>query len=523
MLRVLILLLLVCLPAGLHAQAPGAAFAFVLWGEGADGNPVAMARAIVERATSCPVLQRASGAWQGMTPRERPPGGHFEQILVCETLYPLGEAAAVLVDGRRLELPKVSASTPRRVLLMGDSGCRGDVEHKPQSCSGDGFTKVWPFGAIADNEERLAADLIIHAGDYNYRNTRLTMELSARVTGYGQRISVKAYDVGDLDNEDEAEFPIGPGYWSQNMQGSLNPDDWAPWREDFFRPAARLMKTAPWLFVRGNHELCSRAGPGWFYLLDSGSALLGGDRGQESCPPQTPAGWRPGAWPKPPALPFEGEPFPIRVTAPERLKFGDIDIISFDSSNAGDSRIYNLEAHVEKYRRVAELLSERRPTWLATHRPIWGVVSKTKGAAAGSEPYGFVNVTQQAALARVFPDGRLPSNVTAVLAGHIHRFQAIGFGDRRPPQLVVGTAGVELANVEPKPLTPDDRKPILVPRLDGVDAWVVGLMDFGAMVLEPGKAGAWTGAMVSETGRILATCDSAWPRQGRDQSVCRLQ
>ena len=151
------------------------------------------------------------------------------------------------------------------------------------------------------------------------------------------------------------------------------------------------------------------------------------------------------------------------------------------------------------------------------------MVSKTKGAAAGNEPYGFVNVTQQAALARVFPDGRLPSNLTAVLAGHIHRFQAIGFGERRPPQLIVGTAGVELASVEPRPLTPEDKKPILVPRLDGIDAWVVGLMDFGAMVLEPGKAGAWIGAMVSETGRIIATCDSTWSRQGRDQSVCRLR
>ena len=52
-----------------------------------------------------------------------------------------------------------------------------------------------------------------------------------------------------------------------------------------------------------------------------------------------------------------------------------------------------------------------------------------------------------------------------------------------------------------------------MPKLDGVDAEVVGLTDLGAMVLEPGKAGAWTGAMVSETGRVLATCDSSWPRQ----------
>jgi hypothetical protein len=105
----------------------------------------------------------------------------------------------------------------------------------------------------------------------------------------------------------------------------------------------------------------------------------------------------------------------------------------------------------------------------------------------------------------------------------MHRFQAIGFGDRRPPQLIVGTAGIILSHVQPVPPSPDDKQPILVPKLDGIDAEVVGLMDHGAMILEPGKAGAWTGSMVSETGKLLATCDSSWPRQSRSQSVCRLQ
>ena len=172
----LLILAILCLATTARAQS--AAFAFVLWGEGADGQPVAMARAIVERATTCPVLQRATGAWQGMTPRQRPPGGHFRDVLVCETLYPMGEAAAVLVGGRQLDLPSVSVATPRRVLVMGDSGCRGDLPHKPQPCTGDGFTKVWPFGVIAEDEKRLSADLIIHVGDYNYRNTPRDMVLS---------------------------------------------------------------------------------------------------------------------------------------------------------------------------------------------------------------------------------------------------------------------------------------------------------------------------------------------------------
>jgi hypothetical protein len=518
---VLLVLAILCGTAAARAQS-AASFAFVLWGEGVDGQPVAMARAVVERATSCPVLQRASGAWQEMTPRQRPPGGHFRDVLVCETLYPFGEATAVLAAGRRLELPVVTPATPRRVLLMGDSGCRGETEHKPQPCTGDGFTRVWPFGVIAEDEKRSAADLIVHVGDYNYRNTPRSMVLPPSATGYPRPISVKVYDTGDLDDEDDVpEDPVGPAYWSQNMQGSPIPDVWSAWRDDFFVPATRLMKTAPWLFVRGNHELCSRAGPGWFYLLDPGSALLGGARNQDHCPPQTPAGWQPGAWPS--AQPFDGQPFPVRITPPMRLKLGDLDLISIDSADAGDVYLYNLDIYVEQFRRVAGILGERRPTWLITHRPFWGVVNKIHGGAAGhGEPYGFINLTEQQALKAAFPNG-LPANVTAVMAGHMHRFQAIGFGDRRPPQLIVGTAGIVLSHTHPVPPTPGDRQAIAVPKLDGIDAAVVGLMDHGAMLIEPGKDGAWTGTMVSETGRVLATCDSAWPRANRRQSVCRLQ
>ena len=497
-------------------------FAFVLWGEGAQGEPVAMARAVVERATTCPVLQRASGAWQEMTPRRRPPGIHFRDVLVCETLYPFGEATAVLVDGKRLELPVVTPATPRRVLLMGDSGCRGEALRKPQPCTGDGFTKVWPFGLIAEDEKRSDVDLIVHVGDYNYRNTPRTMTLSPRATGYDRPITVRVYDTGDLDDEDDVpEIPIGPAFWSQNMLGSPIPDNWTAWREDFFIPATRLMKAAPWLLVRGNHELCSRAGPGWFYLLDPGSALLAGARDQAHCPPQTPAGWRPGAWPN--ALPFDGQPFPVLITPPMRLKLGELDLISIDSSNAGDVYLYNLDSYVDQFRQVAGILGQRRPTWLVTHRPFWGVVKKFDGGKAGHhDPYGFINLTAQRAVAQAFPNG-LPANVAAIMSGHMHRFQAIGFGDRRPPQLIVGTAGIVLSHTHPEPPSPDDRQAIQVPKLDGVDAAVVGLSDHGAMLIEPGRDGAWTGTMVSEAGRVLATCDSAWPRQDRRRSVCLLK
>lgn len=506
-------------PSVLRAQP--AFFAFVLLAEDSNGQPVAIARAVVEGATRCPVLQHASGAWQEMTPRRRPDGRGFARVLVCETLYPLGQSGVVLVADKRLALPAVSLDTPRRVLLLGDSGCRGEVQTKPQSCAGAGFGKTWPFGTIVGDERRPAPDLIVHVGDYNYRNTPRYMTVPSRVTGYGQPLTVPLYDPGDLDDDDEPELPPPTAYWSQNIEGSPIPDTWPAWREDFFVPAERLLGVAPWIFVRGNHELCSRAGLGWFYLLDPHSPLLGPGRDQLACPAQTPRGFRLGVWPKPPALPFLGDRFPIRLSEPYRVKLGALDIIAVDSADAGDAFVYNVPAYAEQYRKVARMLDERRPTWLATHRPIWGVVKKTKGLAAAGEDFGFVNLSQQTALALAFRDG-LPSNVTAVLSGHIHRFQATTFGGRRPPQLVAGTSGMELSNVYPIPPKPDDRQPIRVPKLDGMDATVVGLMEFGAMVLEPGHNGAWTGDMISSAGKVVASCDSRWA-DGSGRSVCALK
>ena len=45
---------------------------------------------------------------------------------------------------------------------------------------------------------------------------------------------------------------------------------WNVWELDFFAPSARLLAAAPWIMVRGNHEMCKRAGEGWFRFLDHG-------------------------------------------------------------------------------------------------------------------------------------------------------------------------------------------------------------------------------------------------------------
>lgn len=495
------------------------AFAFVLLAEGADGAPVAMVRTIAEGASACPLLEPASGAPRQLTERSRPPIGGFDEVLVCEAVYPVGVPAKIEVNGKRFALPVARLDTPRRVALFGDTGCDDSHKKPVQECDSL-HTTSWPFAELARDVDIQAPDLFIHVGDYNYRGTPLSLVLPPAATGYARDLKVDVYDVGDID-EGPALRSAGPAYWSQNVPGSPQIDNWPAWRDDFFAPAHRLLTAAPWVFTRGNHELCSRAGPGWFYLLDMGSALLGPGKQQASCPPQLPPEWRSGAWPGLPAAPFAGRPFPNPTTAPARLKLGGLNLIVVDSSNAADAFAYNVDLYEAQYRSVANLLADVTPSWIVTHRPIWGVVMKEHGRPVPGEAYGFINVTQQIAVSEAFPAG-LPDHVTAIFTGHTHRFQAIGFQGRRPPHIVVGTGGVELHDVMPAPAPDAPLRPVAVPNLAGADAFVVGLKAFGMLVIEPGRGGAWSGYLMSTRRQIMATCDSAAAKQP-GQSVCALK
>jgi hypothetical protein len=122
-------------------------------------------------------------------------------------------------------LPQISTA-PKRIMVFGDTGCRIKGE-AVQACNDP---KAWPFAAIAAEAASLKPDLVIHVGDYLYR---------------------------------ESPCPTG----NAGCAGSPYGDNWASWNADFFTPAAPLLAAAPWVIVRGNHEDCARGGPGWLRLL----------------------------------------------------------------------------------------------------------------------------------------------------------------------------------------------------------------------------------------------------------------
>lgn len=146
---------------------------------------------------------------------------------VCSAPLPAG-ARTVEVEGRALAGP---AARVRRIVVFGDSGCRIkglDV----QACNDPA---AWPFAEVSRRAAARRPDLVIHVGDYYYR---------------------------------EGGCPVGDLRCARSPAG----DRWSAWAADFFDPAAPLLAAAPWLFVRGNHESCGRGGEGWFRLLDAAAA-----------------------------------------------------------------------------------------------------------------------------------------------------------------------------------------------------------------------------------------------------------
>jgi len=176
---------------------------------------------VVSTATACPALQVDAERFP-LYVRARPARPNFP-ILVCEAALP-PDAASVTLDGRQLPL---LSRAPERIVILGDTGCRMK-NTLVQACHDP---NAWPFARIARSAAAWNPDLVIHVGDYFYR---------------------------------DSPCPTGNAACAGNPWG----DTWAAAQADFFAPAEPLLQAAPWIFVRGNHEECQRTGNAWFRLLD---------------------------------------------------------------------------------------------------------------------------------------------------------------------------------------------------------------------------------------------------------------
>jgi hypothetical protein len=445
--------------------APSAIYAaYVLLAESPAGSTVAFARVIVDPSRDCPALAGAGKERIKTAPRLNP---HGFKIKVCEARYPFGRS--LTVEGGP-KLPVVT-DTPSRIAVLGDSGC------KPKDQAGCGLDDPqWPLPALARAAAANRPDLVLHVGDYNYRGT----PSGFKVTIDGKEVQRWYYDAGDGAEPSEQCGLTGP-YYSQNSKGNPDADTWEAWWLDFFQPAGDLLTAAPWVFTRGNHELCSHAGPGWFYFLDASSELREGGGRQLACPSQDGEG---------PALPH------LQLVEPQVLHLGDLDLVVLDSANACDQ----LPGLVDAYQRQLTAAAKRlrgKKAWLMSHRPIWGVADETvplygcdgKPESGPAMPYAEMNQTLQCALRGKAGDALL-ARLDQIVVGHMHRFEVLSFAapSHRPPTLVVGNSGVA---EDPSP--PNGAFAQMV---DGAPAVGFSVDQFGYLELTRDSHGAWQGAMV---------------------------
>lgn len=176
-------------------------------------------RTMVKPGSACPVA-RADGKSLPMMKRAAPlrPGADFPDT--CQARLPAA-VQKLKLRGRSLPVPKPAAS---RILVVGDTGCRVTAGES-QNCGTD-----WPFGRISKQAAKHKPDLIVHVGDYYYRENC--------------------------------------------PDGGKHCENWRNWQLDLFEPAKPLLAAAPWVFARGNHENCARANQGWFRYLDEAEAPL---------------------------------------------------------------------------------------------------------------------------------------------------------------------------------------------------------------------------------------------------------
>eukprot|EP00928_Gymnodinium_smaydae_P021912 TRINITY_DN18586_c0_g1_i2.p1 TRINITY_DN18586_c0_g1~~TRINITY_DN18586_c0_g1_i2.p1 ORF type:complete len:419 (+),score=65.70 TRINITY_DN18586_c0_g1_i2:580-1836(+) len=230
-------------------------------------------------------------------------------------------------------------------------------------------------------------------------------------------------------------------------------DNWKGWYSDFYQPSLRLLAAAPWVVLRGNHEICDRGGHGYFLFLD---------------PRPLPAHWdasyclkRTDAY----AVPFLREQFLVLDSADINTAYKDIDdpgynnrcprahvpnpISRFDDpSQKYEVIVDDIKYFRSQFEALQKLSASHAVNFLATHRPILGV---------GCNGSHFVKLDWTLQRALVPPEvnkvwkgvklqtSNLLDGVSAIFSGHMHWFEAIAFeSDELPAQFVVGNGGTEL-------------------------------------------------------------------------------
>ena len=335
---------------------------------------------------------------------------------VCEAIIPAGHTVAT-INGTDLKLP---VANPKRILVIGDTGCRlnsskggapsqsvlstdASVTAGAQQNCNDPAS--FPFKALADYEAQFKPDLILHVGDYFYRDSNCVKSGVETAAGCTNPASA-------------AYMPWG--------------DTFDSWNADVFIPGKNLLAAAPWVMVRGNHESCGRGARGWFAMMDprpyfepwvkcrknAGNAAVGAS-----------------------ASTSRAEFAPTYV-----VPAGNAYILAHDSSFANDASVdVNMAKNFDfDLTAVLNALPANAYSIYATHKPVYGYVAPTLNDAGDfTEQYTMSGAPTGVASAFT---GGVPAKLALMLSGHVHQFEYLNFQDYThfAPQMVVGVGGDNL-------------------------------------------------------------------------------
>ena len=363
------------------------------------------------------------------------------QILTCEKSIPQNTKSA-MIGKRSLPLPPAEI---KRIVVIGDTGCRlKKSDNAYQECND---ANLYPFAQIANVAANWKPDLVIHVGDFLYRE-----------------------NICPADKLGCAGSPWGFG--------------WDAWQADFFEPSASLLKVAPWVLVRGNHESCARAGQGWWRMLDPRPLLQGrdcndaanDDIGDYSDPYSVPLG-------------------------------NDAQLIVMDTSNTINGVIQAGDIRQIKYRdmygKLEDLSQQASYNIVTNHHPILGFEAKKDKHGDAVRPLPLSgNQGIQSVFSAINPL-IMPPRVNAMLSGHVHLWQEVSFSSPHPTQFVAGFSGtLEDAVPLPEPLPPG-ATPALGAVVEHFSSWLTG---FGFMTMERKGAQQWDVKVWDTNGHQVNSC-----------------
>lgn len=423
---------------------PSVEYRYVLLGP--EGVPVVR---VITRSAQCPTLD-VDGKAQAMSVRMpaatmplRPsradlpaPKASVFDVTTCEAVLPAGATRASLA-GEPLPLPKAQ---PRRIVVLGDTGCAVNANYKVfQACDDPA---LWPYKRVADSAAATAPDLVIHVGDYHYR-----------------------------------ESPCAPG--NAGCAGSPWGYGFDAWQADFFEPSKKLLAAAPWIVTRGNHESCNRAGQGWWRFLDPRAVNV-----KQTC--NDPADDDIGNYSDPYAVPLG--------------RGGDTQFLVFDSSWTGVNPYTPADLQYRNYRAQFEALfalGARTPkAFFVAHHPVLGFAANPRDP---QNPFPG-NRGLQSVLEPMHPGTLFPANVEAVLSGHNHLLEVVSFVTAHPPQFITGHGGDWLDHPFPVPF-PAGKEPAP----GAVVAQMISSDRFGFMTMDR-EADGWSMRAFDVDGKPVAAC-----------------